>query len=175
MEGGDKVIPFVKASSRPLNTLKPAGVEEAKRAAQMILSCYPDYGKVPPEYIVNLIDVLATYPSHILPQLCDLRQGIPAQCRYIPAVADIVGLADAILDSEAAAQEAQQLENQRQVQAEKTAEQTALNESRLAKARKKYRTAYLADDGGLRYLPELEGKVISDEEIQKAQHYSRKT
>ena len=39
MEGdGDKVIPFVKVLNRPSNTSKPAGVEQAKQAAQMILS-----------------------------------------------------------------------------------------------------------------------------------------
>lgn len=89
------VLPFAKVSSKPSTTSmadhsKPSGTKAATKTAEAILSCYPDIGKATPEYIVNLIDVLATFPLYVLAALADLRTGIPAQCQYMPTVADIV-------------------------------------------------------------------------------------
>lgn len=88
------VLPFAKPSSTPSATSKPgqkpAGAKEATKAAEKILSCYPDYDKATPEYIVNLIDCMATFPTTTLAKLCDLRTGIPARCPYLPTLADVV-------------------------------------------------------------------------------------
>jgi hypothetical protein len=152
----NKVIQIVKASPRPSSTSTPAGTSEAKKAAQMILSCYPDYGKAPPEYIVNLIDVLSTYPSHVLVRLVDLRTGIVAKSSYLPAIADVVALADSyseVLEDERLAR----LTEERREQERKRGEEL------LSKARKTHPTAFLDVNGMLRYFPEVEAGAKATE------------
>lgn len=115
----------------------------------MILSCYPDFGKAPPEYIVNLIDVLATYPSHVLVRLVNLRDGIVAKCTYLPAVAEIVALADSYSETLEDARLAKLAETRKEQEAKR-------GEELLAKAREKHPTAFLDVHGMLRYFPDVE-------------------
>ena len=97
------VIPMQSRSALRSSTSKadtPCGTEAATEAVGAILSCYPDYGKAPPEYIVNIIDVVASYPPRVLPVLSNLRTGIPGRFSYLPSVADIVKMADDFLQNE---------------------------------------------------------------------------
>lgn len=102
MSDEKNVLPFAKVSSKPSTTSKPdhntpIGTKAATKAAERILSCYPDGGKATPEYIVNLIDVIATYPNHVVAALTDLRTGIPAFCQFIPTVSDVVRMGNQLL------------------------------------------------------------------------------
>lgn len=117
----------------------------------MILSCYPDYGKAPPEYAVNITDVLASFPEWAMVKLCNLREGIPAKCKFLPTVADIVQMGDAII---AARQFTEETERLRQEAADVAEAHRVWWEGRLLaleKAKKKYpdRDVFLANDGAL--------------------------
>lgn len=61
--------------------------------AKRILSCFPDYGKAPPEYLLRMTELLASYPPEVQERLVDLRRGIPGRCRFLPTLADIVEMA----------------------------------------------------------------------------------
>lgn len=162
MDGEGRVIPLVKASPKPLNTSKPAGTEEAKKAAQMILSCYPDYGKAPPEYIVNLIDVLATFPSHVLVRMVNLREGIVARCNYLPSIAEVVEMGESF----ASLMEEQRLDD---LAAKRAEDERAKAAELLEKARQKYPTAFIDANGMLRYFPDVEkGATVSEQQLDLA-------
>lgn len=162
MDAEEKVIPLVKVSPRPSNTSRPAGMDEAKKAAQMILSCYPDYGKAPPEYIVNLIDVLATFPSHALVRLVNLREGIVARCNYLPSIAEVVEMGESF----ASLMEDQRLDD---LAAKRAEEERARAADLLEKARKKYPTAFIDANGMLRYFPDVEkGATVTEQQLELA-------
>lgn len=162
MDESEKVIQLVKASPKRLNSSTPAGTEEAKKAAQMILSCYPDYGKAPPEYIVNLIDVLSTFPSYVLVRLVNLREGLVARCTYLPSIAEVVEMAEGF----AALMEEQRLDD---LAAKRAEEERAKSESLLAKARQKYPTAFIDANGMLRYFPDVEnGATVTEQQLELA-------
>jgi hypothetical protein len=76
---------------------KPSDVamkeDTARKAARRILSCYPDYNKAPPEYIDNIIGLLAGYDEEICIRLSDLRTGIASRCVFLPTIADLVAMA----------------------------------------------------------------------------------
>jgi len=122
----------------------------------MIFSCYPDYGKAPPEYIVNVIDVLATFPEWVLVKLCDLRTGIPARCNFLPTVADVVKAGDRIIleenlrvEQEKALAAAEVLRLAAEAEHKKRAAWWKTREAALVKAKVKYPNAFLAADGSL--------------------------
>lgn len=169
-EEENKVIPFVKVSNKPLNTSKPVSKKEATKAAQMILSCYPDFGKAPPEYIVNLIDLLSTYPSGILVKLCDLRTGVVSQCSFLPTIADIVKMADYWEELDSLAIEAEEKEKTRRIAAEEKANFIKAQEVKLVEARKKHPTAILDVDGRIMFFPDLEKekKQPTPDEVEQA-------
>lgn len=122
----------------------------------MILSCYPDYGKAAPEYIVNIIDTLATFPSRILVKLCHLRDGIPGKHSYLPTVADIVKLGEAFLAIEDLEARVEAEDRKRAVTEMERAEFWNGRKAALEKAKKKYKSAFLTGTGELKYCPELE-------------------
>lgn len=130
----------------------------------MILSCYPDFGKVPPEYVVNLVDLLSTYSEPTLVKLCDLRTGVASQCAYIPALAEIVKMADYIED-------AADLENLERIRAEERANFMRAAESRLVEAKKRHPTAQLDSEGRIFYFPDLEKekKTPTPEQIEQGE------
>lgn len=118
-------------------------------AAKKILSCYPDYGKLPPEYVVNLADVLATYSEPTLVALCDLRTGIVSKCKFPPTVADVVDFCDRHEERErfmADAAEVQVAAERARVERE---EWWRGREAALVRAREKYPKAFLLPDGTL--------------------------
>lgn len=148
----------------------------------MILACYPDFGKAPPEYAVNLIDVLATYPEKMLVKFCDLRTGIAARCRYLPTIADIVEAGEAIEKAENLAvwerewyEKAVEKEALAAKFAEERAEFEAAQKAKLIEARKKHPTAYLNKNFELGYFPELEceGKLPTQAQIDFAVRQAR--
>lgn len=155
-EEENNVIPIGKVSTKRSSTLKLASKKEAQNAAQMILSCYPDFGKAPPEYIVNLIDLLATYPNHILRQLVDLREGIVSQCSYLPALADIVRMAGRFEVIEEMFEAARERDNAARIAAEERANFMKAAEARLVEAKKKHPTAQLDAQGRIFFFPDLE-------------------
>lgn len=118
-------------------------------AAKKILSCYPDYGKLPPEYVVNLADVLATYSEPVLVALCNLRTGIVSKCKFPPTVADVVSFCDAFeaqvkftAEADAAAATAEKARIERE-------EWWRAREAALLRAKEKYPNAFLLPDGTL--------------------------
>jgi hypothetical protein len=158
MDEGDKVTPLGKASPKQSRTSKPATSDEATKAAQMILSCYPDYGKAAPEYIVNIIDALSTFPSRILVKLCNLREGIPAKHSYLPTVADIVQMGEGFLAYEEL-EARNEAEDRARVAAQmEKAEFWKGRQAALERAQRKYKTAFLTSTGELKYCPELEAE-----------------
>jgi hypothetical protein len=42
---------------------------------------------------VAIVSVLNTYPRSVQDRLSDLREGVPAKCKFLPTVADIVEIA----------------------------------------------------------------------------------
>lgn len=72
-----------------------------------MLRCYPDYGKAPAEYVANLMAVLERYPVEIVQRLVDPLTGIPSQCRFLPTIADIVAMADPLVQAMQAREEGQ--------------------------------------------------------------------
>lgn len=122
----------------------------------MILSCYPDFGKAPPEYVVNLIDVLSTYPEKTLVKLCGLRTGIVSQCAFLPSVAEIVRMADGFEAIDRLVEEQAEQETRDRIAAEERANFMKAQEVRLVEARKKHPTAQLDANGKIFFFPDLE-------------------
>jgi hypothetical protein len=150
----------------PSECLTPAGIEAAKKAAVMILSCYPDYGKTSPQYIARITEAMATFPEWVLVEMCNLRTGIPATCEFLPTVAAIAKAGEEIMaakeqDIEHRQQEAE-AEAQRQWDADAAAERERLAAQKagdLARAREKYKTAYLNRTLDLCWHSDIEGKA----------------
>lgn len=118
-------------------------------AAKMILACYPDYGKAPPEYVVNLIDVLSTYPESVMVRLCDLRTGIPAKCAFLPTVAEIVAMGDGFESYDRAIADMVARDEQARIAAEAQALWWKDREEKLASAKVEFPNAYLDSEGRL--------------------------
>ncbi len=69
-------------------------MQNASRVAKQVLGAFPDYAKTTPEYTLAIVRVIASYPPWVQSKLADLRTGIPAKCKFLPTVADIVEMAD---------------------------------------------------------------------------------
>lgn len=77
--------------------------EKKRRAtdiAEKILRCFPDYGKWGPHYVIGLVELIEQYPDHIQDAFADLRNGIPARCKFLPTIADFVVMAGEIMSAE---------------------------------------------------------------------------
>ena len=89
------VIQFTTRStlSTQLQTRPSAAqVDSARKAAKKILTSYPDYGKAPPEYGVNLTEYLAYLADDELAIVMHPKHGITARSPYLPTNADIQSL-----------------------------------------------------------------------------------
>lgn len=64
-------------------------MEAGRRAAKKILASYPDYGKAPPEYVVNLAESLSYLKADDLAVVLDPLNGVAARCKFLPTFADI--------------------------------------------------------------------------------------
>lgn len=73
---------------------KPSAVQvdSARKAAKKILGGYPDYGKAPPEYVINFAEALSFLTAEELAAVTDPRNGVASRCQYLPTIADIHAL-----------------------------------------------------------------------------------
>lgn len=80
-------------SLTPLPT-KPSveRLDTARKAAKKILTSYPDYGKAPPEYAINLAECLAFLTDEEISVVMHPRTGITAKTPYLPTNAEIQAL-----------------------------------------------------------------------------------
>ena len=122
----------------------------------MILSCYPDYGKARPEYVVNVIDCFATFPEWVMVELCNLRTGIPAQSEFLPSIALIVKAGDQLIDQQRQREERAILQAAIEKRQEEHKIWWAGREVALVKAKEEHPTAYLNENGELMYHPDIE-------------------
>lgn len=122
----------------------------------MILSCYPDFGKAPPEYVVNMIDLLSTYPDKTLVKLCDLRTGIVSQCAFLPSLAEIIRLAADIEIVDQMMQAEKEYATAERIKTEERANFMKAQEAKLIEVRKIHPTAQLDKEGRIIFFPDLE-------------------
>lgn len=66
-----------------------AQVEAAKTATKRIMSCFPDYGKAPPDYMVALMDCLTWLSPEELAWVTDPRNGLTTVCKFLPTPGDV--------------------------------------------------------------------------------------
>jgi hypothetical protein len=64
-------------------------MEAGKRAAKKIISSFPDYGKAPPEYVVNLAESLSYLNEEELAVILHPINGVIARTKFLPTFADI--------------------------------------------------------------------------------------
>lgn len=69
-----------------------AQVDMGRKAAKKILTSYPDYGKAPPEYGVNLAEYLSYLTEEELSVVLHPKTGITGRSAYLPTNADIQAL-----------------------------------------------------------------------------------
>lgn len=80
-------------SSMPLPTRQSAAqVEMARKAAKKILTSYPDYGKAPPEYAINLAEYLSFLTEDEIGVVMHPKTGITSKTAFLPTNADIQAL-----------------------------------------------------------------------------------
>lgn len=63
-----------------------------RKAAKKILTSYPDYGKAPPEYGVNLAEYLSYLTEDEIALVMHPKRGVTARTAYLPTNADIQAL-----------------------------------------------------------------------------------
>lgn len=63
-----------------------------RKAAKKILGSYPDYGKAPPEYVVNLAEYLSFLTPDELGVVMHPKTGITSRTSYLPTNAEIQAL-----------------------------------------------------------------------------------
>lgn len=64
-------------------------MEAGRKAAKKILSSFPDYGKAPPEYVVNLAESLSYLSDEELAVVLHPLNGVAARTKFLPTFADI--------------------------------------------------------------------------------------
>lgn len=69
-----------------------AQVDMGRKAAKKILTSYPDYGKAPPEYGVNLAEYLSYLTEDEIAIVMHPKHGITGRTTYLPTNADIQAL-----------------------------------------------------------------------------------
>jgi hypothetical protein len=67
---------------------------EATKAAEKLLSSYPDYGKAPKGYLIAIAEILAELSEEALAAVMDSKNGVRARHSFLPTVADIVKVAE---------------------------------------------------------------------------------
>ncbi len=100
-------IPTVTSQTQlqKASTSSTALLRNASAVAKEILTTYPEYSKSPPEYLAAIVKVIASYPLETQNRLANLRHGIPAKCKFLPTVADIVEHVEGGTDDFASARE----------------------------------------------------------------------
>jgi hypothetical protein len=66
-----------------------------------MLSAFPDYGKSPPEYLLTMTELVATYPEHVQRAVCDIKTGIASKEDFLPSSKKITDFAEKLLADEA--------------------------------------------------------------------------
>lgn len=80
-------------SSMPSPTRQSAAqVDMGRKAAKKILTSYPDYGKAPPEYAVNLAEYLSFLTEDEIAAVMHPKTGITSKTSFLPTHADIQAL-----------------------------------------------------------------------------------
>lgn len=80
-------------SSMPSPTRRSAEqADMGRKAARKILTSYPDYGKAPPEYAVNLAEYLSFLTPDEIAVVMHPKHGVTARTSYLPTNADIQAL-----------------------------------------------------------------------------------
>lgn len=80
-------------SSMPSPTRQSAAqVDMGRKAAKKILTSYPDYGKAPPEYAVNLAEYLSFLTEDEIRVVMHPKTGITSKTSFLPTNADIQAL-----------------------------------------------------------------------------------
>lgn len=64
-------------------------MKAATKAAETILTTYPDYGKAHKNYTTEIIRLIASYPPEIQERIADLQTGIRSRCDFLPTIAKI--------------------------------------------------------------------------------------
>jgi hypothetical protein len=67
-------------------------MDAGRRAAKKILSGFPDYGKAPPEYVVNLAESLSYLNEEELAIVLHPLNGVAARTKFLPTFADITAV-----------------------------------------------------------------------------------
>ena len=63
---------------------------QSRKLVETIVRRFPDYGKVTPQYVAGLIEVMATFPLAVQTEIADIREGISGIAKFLPTVADLV-------------------------------------------------------------------------------------
>lgn len=83
-----RLTPSTQSQMRP----SAAQMDTARKAAKKILTSYPDYGKAPSEYGVNLTEYLSYLNDDEMAVVMHPKHGITAKTSYLPTNADIQAL-----------------------------------------------------------------------------------
>jgi hypothetical protein len=67
-------------------------MDAGRRAAKKILASFPDYGKAPPEYVVNLAESLSHLSEEDLAVVLHPVTGVASKTKFLPTFADISAL-----------------------------------------------------------------------------------
>lgn len=67
----------------------PLQIDRARKAAKKILTSYPDYGKAPPEYGVNLTEFMSHLSEAEVAAVMDPKSGITTRTTFLPTIAEI--------------------------------------------------------------------------------------
>jgi hypothetical protein len=67
-------------------------MDAGRKAAKKILSGFPDYGKAPPEYVVNLAESLSYLNDEELAVVLHPLNGVLARTKFLPTFADIAAV-----------------------------------------------------------------------------------
>lgn len=82
-------------SSMPSPTRQSAAqMDMGRKAAKKILTSYPDYGKAPPEYAVNLAEYLSFLTEDEIAAVMHPKTGITSKTTFLPTHAEIKALLD---------------------------------------------------------------------------------
>jgi len=67
-------------------------MDAGRKAAKKIISAYPDYGKAPPEYVVNLAESLSYLTEDELAVVTHPVTGVISRTKFLPTFADITAV-----------------------------------------------------------------------------------
>lgn len=65
------------------------------------MSAFPDYLKSPPEYLLTMTELMASYPEHIQRAICDVKTGLASKEEFLPSSKKVTDFADRLQADEA--------------------------------------------------------------------------